>query len=113
MADDGRPLLDALHRIYVGSLPDELYDQVRDRLRPAVREMDLYDALHTVANSDLDELEKWHLALAFAQRRHDLVEADDQSARGVAELAVRGELDRVDRALGLLLHRERSSEEGV
>jgi hypothetical protein len=112
VADQGQPLLDALHRIYVGSLPDELYDKVRDRIRPAAREMDLYEALHTVANSELDELEKWHLALAFDSRRHDLVEADDRIARGVAELVVRGEDDRVDRAIDQLRHRERS-EEGV
>jgi hypothetical protein len=87
-AGDSDPqLVDALHRIYIESLPDHQRDRILELATDAARRIELPEALETLAASDLDQLHKWHVIASTLHRKPTLVE-DDEIARGLVSAII-------------------------
>jgi hypothetical protein len=91
MSDDDSasepPLIDALHRVYIDSLPAAERNAVNARASDAVRDLDRSTALKTIANSELDRLHKWHVVASAIHRQPDFV-ADEETRERVIDVII-------------------------
>ena len=76
--DTGPQLVDALHRIYIESLPFSERTGVLERASDAVKALDLTTALRMLAESDLDRLHKWHVIASSLHREEAAFFEDEE-----------------------------------
>jgi hypothetical protein len=88
------PLLTALHRVYIEGLPDDQQALLVGRMRPEVAAIHLGEALERIADSDLDRLQKWHVAATLELRRPDRID-DPAIVASFAKLVALGDADLV------------------